>query len=150
MQPYINMAGAYKDRILNMDVKRWIKSHEGLKLKMYRDSVDKWTIGYGRNIEDNGITLQEAEFMFDNDFLRCKNELISYGWYACQPQNIQSALLNMCYNMGLSRLLGFKKMIAAIIERDYTKAAMEVMDSKWAKQVGDRAKDVALMMREGE
>lgn len=132
-----------------MDIKDWIKHHEGLKLNLYKDTVNKWTVGYGRNIEDNGISQAEADFMFDNDLARCKRELAPFPWYVNQPQNIQDALLNMNFNMGIARLLGFKRMIMALTAKDYTKAAIEALNSKWAEQVGQRAKDVALMMRQG-
>lgn len=131
------------------DVKKWIKKNEALKTKMYKDTVNKWTIGWGRNIEDNGISKEEADFMFDNDFARCQKELSRYTWYTDQPQNIQNALINMCFNLGINRLLGFNKMIAALMNKNYTIAAMEALDSKWAEQVGDRSKQVALMIRQG-
>lgn len=132
-----------------MDVKRWIKHHEGMRLKPYKDIVDKITIGYGRNIEDNGITKEEAEFLFENDFKRCVDELSIYPWYTDQPVYIKNCLINMCFNMGIKRLLGFKRMIAALEKRDYVKAAIEAMDSKWAQQVKSRAVDIALVMRQG-
>lgn len=131
------------------NLKDWIKHHENCKLRIYTDTVGKMTIGWGRNIEDNGINQQEADFMFDNDFARCQGELAPYTWYTDQPQHVQDALMNMCFNMGIGRLLGFKKMIAALNKKDYTTAAIEALDSLWSKQVGQRAKDVALMMRQG-
>ncbi len=87
--------------------------------------------------------------MFENDFQRCLDDLIQYKWYTEQPDNIKNALMNMCFNLGINRLLGFKRMIAALEDNDYTKAAFEALNSKWANQVGDRAKDVALMIRQG-
>lgn len=130
------------------NTKNWIKSHEGLSLTPYRCTANKLTIGYGRNIEDNGITKEEADLLFENDFARCIKELSPYPWYVNQPEHIQSALINMCFNLGISKLLGFKKMIAALTVKDYTKASLEALDSLWAQQVGDRAKDVALTMRQ--
>lgn len=118
-------------------------------MQLYFDTVGKKTIGYGRNIEDNGISLDEAELMFSNDFARCQKELAPFTWYTNQPDNIKSALMNMCFNMGITKLLGFKKMIAALTAKDYTKAALEALDSRWSIQVGQRAKDVALMIRQG-
>lgn len=135
--------------IVKTSLKEWIKHHEGLTLILEKDTVNKTTIGYGRNIEDNGISKEEADFMFDNDFSRCQRELSPHWWYADQPDNVQDALMNMCFNLGIDRLLGFKRMIAALIVKDYTTASMEALDSKWALQVGRRAKDVALMMRQG-
>lgn len=132
-----------------MDLKKWIKSHEGFSSHLYLDTVGKRTIGFGRNIEDNGISKDEGEYLFDNDFNRCVSDLKNYIWYTDQPQHIQDALTNMCFNLGINRLLGFKKMITALMKKDYTEAAIEALDSKWAKQVGKRANDVALMIRQG-
>lgn len=131
-----------------MELKNWIKKHEGLRLLPYEDTVSKMTIGYGRNLSDNGISAQEADFLFNNDFERCKKELSEYSWYVDQPLNVQGALINMCFNVGINRLLGFKKMIAALSAKDYSKAAKEALDSQWATQVGQRAKDIAIMISE--
>lgn len=107
------------------------------------------TIGWGRNIQDNGISQAEADLLFENDFQRCLNDLNRYKWYTDQPAHVQDALMDMCFNLGIGRLLGFKRMIAALEDKDYTKAAIEALDSKWATQVKTRAQDVAVMMREG-
>lgn len=131
------------------NLKDWIKKCEGYNSHPYLDTVGKVTIGYGRNIDDNGISQAEGDYLFDNDFARCERELAPYPWYVNQPKNVQDALMNMCFNLGIGRLLGFRKMIAALTVKDYTTAAMEALDSKWASQVGQRAKDVALMIRQG-
>lgn len=115
----------------------------------YLDTAGKLTIGWGRNLEDNGLTQEEADLLFDNDFNRCQRELSPYVWYFDSPQNVQDALMNMCFNLGLPKLLGFKKMLAAILKKDFTTAAQEALQSKWANDVGERAKDVALMIRQG-
>ena len=135
--------------IVKMNLKDWIKKCEDFKSHPYLDTVGKLTIGWGRNIEDNGISQAEGDFMFDNDFARCQADLKQYTWYTTQPQNVQDALMNMCFNLGIGRLRGFKKMIAALERKDYTTAAIEALNSKWANQVGQRAKDVALMIRQG-
>lgn len=132
------------------NVEAWIKRNEGLRLTMYKDSVDKWTIGYGRNIQDNGISQDEAELMFQNDLKRVIKELEQYSWYLNQPPGIKDALINMNFNVGINKLTGFKKMIRALIKKDYTEAARQALDSLWARQVGDRAKQVAVMISEGK
>ncbi len=131
------------------NLKDWIKKCEGYNSHPYLDTVGKVTIGYGRNIDDNGISQAEGDFLFDNDFARCERELAPFAWYVNQPQNVQDALMNMCFNLGIGRLLGFRKMIMALTVKDYTNAALEALDSKWATQVGQRAKDIALMIRQG-
>lgn len=133
---------------MNMTAKSLIKRHEGFNSRPYKCTAGKLTIGWGRNIEDNGISVQEAEFLLDNDILRCQLDLYKYRWYLDQPYDVQIALLDMCFNMGINKLICFKKMIKALEDKDYTVAAMEALDSKWAKQVGDRAKTIAVMIRE--
>lgn len=130
-----------------LSIKDWIKKHEGLSLNIYRDSVDKITVGVGRNLSDNGISSEEADFLLDNDIQRCIKELLPFSWYLDQPQSVKNALVNMCFNLGITRLLKFKRMIAALEVNDYERAATEALDSRWAKQVGARALDVAGVMR---
>jgi lysozyme len=151
--PFVALGGIIIRRITVMtNLKNWVKTCEGLKLKPYKDTADspKITIGYGRNLTDNGISLEEAEFLFENDFARVQKELSNYNWYKIQPTEVQYALINMCFNLGITKLLGFTRMISALIMKDYTKAAAEALNSKWATQVGQRAKDIAVMIREGK
>jgi lysozyme len=107
------------------------------------------SIGIGRNLDGNGITKDEAIYLMRNDIERCTSELMSYSWYRSQPRVIRLALINMCFNLGLTRLLKFKKMIAALSIHDYETAANEALDSRWAKQVGSRATDIADIIRAG-
>ncbi len=128
------------------DFKNWIKKCEGYNNKPYFDIVGKTTIGWGRNLSDNGISMDEAELLFHNDLKRALSDVAPYAWFQDSPEHTQAALVNMSFNMGLTRLLGFKRMIAALNAKNYTLAAREALDSKWASQVGRRATDVALMM----
>jgi len=126
----------------------WIKKCEGLFLETYIDSLGHLTVGWGRNLE-NGIRLDEAELMFQNDLKQSVSELEGCAWYLIQPPHVKNALINMNFNLGIHKLSGFKKMITALEQKNYTVAAMEALDSLWAKQVVQRAKDVALMIRQG-
>lgn len=127
----------------------WIKKCEGLKLETYVDTTGHLTVGWGRNLE-NGIRVDEAELMFQNDLKQTIQELDKCDWFGNLPTGIQQALINMNFNLGITKLSGFKKMIAALIDKNWTAAASEALDSRWAKQVGDRAKDIALIIREGQ
>jgi lysozyme len=131
------------------NLEAWLKKCEGYNPKPYLDTVGKLTIGWGRCLDSVGISIDEAQLMLDNDIKTATKELEKHSWYLTQPENVKTALINMCFNMGISRLLGFKRMIAALISKDYTKASLEALNSKWANQVGDRARDVALMIRQG-
>lgn len=123
---------------------------EGLRLKPYRDTVGKMTIGVGRNLDDMGITAGEADHLLENDIGRALDELRrTFAWFDSLGEPQQRALANMTFNMGLPRLLGFRRMLDALKRGDYRQAAIEARDSRWAAQVGDRAWRVSKLM-EGE
>lgn len=127
-----------------------LQRHEGLRLKAYRDSLGKLTIGYGRNLDDRGITDEEAGFMLDNDIDLVVAELERMPLYLGLDPVRQVVLANMAFNMGMPTLLEFRRMLGALGERDWDRAADEMMDSKWARQVGSRADELSRMMRRGE
>lgn len=132
------------------DLELWIKNCEGLQLEPYIDTVGKLTIGVGRNLSDCGIRLDEAELMFQNDLKQTIGELEQLSWFRGQPPGVRNALINMNFNLGITKLNGFKKMIAALQAKDYTTAALEALDSRWANQVHKRANDIAVMIRAGK
>lgn len=120
---------------------------EGLELKPYTDTVGKLTIGVGRNLDDNGITEDEAIYMLRGDIQRSRQELSKFHWWRNLDTERRDVLVNMHFNLGLPRLLTFKNMIAALEFGDYKTAADEMLDSKWADQVGERAVRLAKIMR---
>ncbi len=127
-----------------------IARHEGVKLKPYEDITGHITIGVGRNLSSIGISYREAMRMLDEDILRVKQELTEcFKWFLPLSKPRRDALVDMCFNLGLTRFLGFKKMIIAIEERDWSMVADEMLNSLWAEQVGDRAIELAKMVREG-
>lgn len=134
---------------MSLSLREWIMHHEGVRQKPYLDIFDNWSIGAGRNLSGNGLSMDEVYYLLDNDINRCVKELEHYHWYNRSPRGVQEALTNMCFNLGITRLLKFKKMIAALECGRYHVAALEALDSLWAKQVGQRAKDVAAVIREG-
>ena len=106
----------------------------------YRCPGGKLTVAVGRNLDDLGISEDEAMFMLDNDISRVEKELIRrLPVYAELSETRKIVLCDMCFNLGISRLMKFKKMIAALEAGDFTKAANEMADSRWANQVGLRA-----------
>lgn len=129
-----------------------LKMHEGFRSKPYQDTVGKLTIGYGRNLEDVGIEMAEAEVLLKNDVdraLKVIHKCITKKTYSNLDLVRQTVLLNMAFNLGY-KLRGFKKMIAALKEGDYNTASVEMLDSKWAGQVKMRAKTLAKMMKTGK
>ena len=123
---------------------------EGVKLQPYRCTAGKLTIGVGRNIEDRGITNAEAMYMLNNDIAICESELTAIlpKWRELSDTR-QRVLLNMIFNLGRSRLSGFTKFIACLKMGDFPGAAEQMMDSLWAKQVGQRAVRLRDMLLRG-
>ena len=136
---------------MNMErLRLQITKHEGIELMPYRCTSDKLTIGVGRNIEDRGISHETAMQMLDEDIDICINELQqTVSYWDDLPERVQEALINLCFNMGISRLMAFKKTFGFLREGLYEKAADELLESRYANQVGQRAIDVANMIREG-
>ena len=141
------------ERMKIMDSKKLIeelKRDEGVKLFPYKCSANKLTIGVGRNIEERGITEDEANYLLKNDLTMCVEEVESiFTWYPYLTDSRKRVIVNMVFNLGLSRFLNFKKFIDAMEQKDYETAGKEMLDSKWAKQVGDRAKRLKQMIVEG-
>jgi len=114
--------------------------HEGLRLNPYFCTAGKLTIGVGRNLEANGISKAESMFMLENDVIKIINELDEHlPWWKSLSQVRQHVLVDMAFNMGTFGLLKFQKTLKAIQDERYGDAAAEMLDSKWAKQVGNRA-----------
>lgn len=120
-------------------------------MKPYKCTSNKLTIGVGRNLDDNGISKDEAMYMLNNDIHRCIKELESaLPFFHNLPTARQDVLISMVFNMGLTRLLGFKKMLKALEDRDYKEASKQMLDSKWKKQVGNRATELAYIMEHNQ
>lgn len=126
-----------------------LERHEGLRLKPYRDTVGKLTIGYGRNLDDNGISRTEAAIMLDSDVYQVEMELRRLPQYNALNSIRQTVIANMAFNMGTPRVLQFKKMWKAIDSMDWEEAGAQMLDSLWARQVGNRATELADLMIRG-
>ncbi len=127
--------------------------HEGSKRFVYKDTTGHWTIGVGRNISEGGMGLSEEEisFLLKNDIRRVDQELDkAFKFYAGLDPVRRDALINICFNVGLPRLKGFKRALRSLEVSDYEDSALEFLDSLWANQVGKRAEDIAHMIRTGE
>ena len=121
---------------------------DGLRLKPYRDSAGKLTIGVGRNLDDNGISEAEARLLLARGVDGAWRDLDDHcPWWGRMPEPARAALLNQCFDLGWSRLSKRKRMLAALERGDYHDAADEVEDSKWFREVGDRARRVVELYR---
>lgn len=128
-----------------------LKRHEGLVLEPYRDSVGKLTIGYGRNLDDVGISQQEAETMLMHDMTRTLNEMNrALPQWISWPYQVRRALVNMCFQMGVRGVLKFKRMLAALEAGAWKRAAEEALNSEWALQTPQRAREVAGWIAEAD
>lgn len=128
-----------------------IIEHEGLRLKPYKCSMGYLTIGVGRNLETNGISKQEAMMLLDNDMERCKADVArNMPWSLDLDDMRKGVLVEMVFQLGIGRVMLFKKMISALREHNYEAAANEVLTSAWHKQTPKRCETLARIMREGK
>ena len=127
-----------------------LKRHEGFSAKPYFCTANKLTIGYGRNLDDVGITESEASELLRQDVARARHDVyVNIAFAQLLDDARLDVLINMCFNLGVYRLMGFKKMLTALEQRDYMQASAEMLDSKWARQVGSRAVELAVQMQTG-
>ena len=140
---------SYKD-IRNDMVKR----HEGNRLKggrhfAYRDTMGKLTIGYGRCLDDIGISEDEALALLEHDLIAAENAVESLHLGELGEAR-RAALVDMAFNLGAAGLGKFKLMLEALRQGKWDLAAVEALDSDWADQVGKRAEEIARIIRTGE
>ena len=150
---------------------KMVALHEGIVLNVYQDHLGINTVGIGRNLDDrgitdgellfmnktiddvydNGLTEEEAYYLCMNDIAIVEKELLDSKPIVNQLNDVrQMVLVDMAFNMGVPRLMKFKNMWAAIETGDYALACEEMIDSRWANQVGNRAMKLSLAMKNGE
>lgn len=123
---------------------------EGRKPRIYTDTVGKVTGGVGRNLTDNGFSQDEIDLMLSNDIVKATSTARGLVPGFDQLNDVrQEVLVNMAFNMGYSRLSGFRMMLAAVGASNWDEAAAQMLNSKWATQVGARAQRLADAMRTG-
>lgn len=141
---------------------------EGLRLKAYRDSVGKLSIGVGRNLDDvgirpdetralgitkatavkYGITNDQAMVLLNSDIYVAEGELDKrIPWWRNLDDVRQRVLMNMVFNMGITTLMTFKNTLNNIGNGNYAAAADSMSKSLWARQVGPRAERLIDLMR---
>lgn len=126
--------------------------HEALRLRPYVDTVGKLTIGVGRNLDDTGITPDEAMYLLSGDIDRATRGLVARypNWFPALDPVRQAVLVNMAFNLGQAGLASFTHTLASIARGEYVQAASQILESKWARQVGARARELSAQMRTGE
>lgn len=124
---------------------------EGIKRYPYLDTVGKVTIGVGRNLSDVGLSADEIQYLLTNDIKNASDRLEeAFPWTASLDDARRGVLVNMCFNLGIAGLSGFKQTLAKIQVGDFQGAAREMLQSKWAEQVGPRAQRLAVQLESGE
>ena len=127
-----------------------------MELRLYKCPAGKWSIGAGRNLEDRGITESEARHLLNNDIRISIDELTdAFPWFTRLDETRQAAMVELHFNLGLSTLKTFRKTLGLIEEAVEGKVAWhdvckELLNSRWADQVGRRAQTIADMLIIGE
>ena len=125
--------------------------HEGVRLKAYDDATGKTvkpgdtvlgnvTIGIGRNLIGNGITTREMKALLKNDIIRARKRAERYKWFSAMNPPRQAVIVSLI----------FVRMRAAIAVKDWETSAMELLDSKYSRDVGDRCLILSDMLRSGK
>ena len=128
-----------------------IERHEGLELKPYRCTSQKLTIGIGRNLEDVGISKEEAYLLLENDVKTVQKQIKTYMPWASNLNSARhAALTNFVFNVGIGTALKFENAMEALKASDFGTAAEERLDSKWANQVGQRSTEISRQIKTGE
>lgn len=131
-------------------LKALLVRHEGIVLRPYRDTVGKLTIGVGRNLDDVGISREEAMFLLDEDIARTRTYAQTcFPWFKDLDEVRKDVVISMIFNMGLAGFSEFKETISHIEAGRYATAATEMLRSRWAVQVKNRSIELAHMMQSG-
>jgi lysozyme len=132
-----------------MDIVDLIKLHEGYSRTVYRCTAGRQTIGFGRNLDDVGISRDEAEWLLKRDIDRAMGSLRTEPYWLDLSDVRQAVLIDMTFNLGWAGFAKFARLRMALGRKDFDAAANEMRDSQWFKQVGTRSQRLCVMMRSG-
>jgi len=136
-----------------------LRRDEGVRYTPYEDTKGIPTVGVGHNLQAAPLpagwayplTDGQVNLLLDSDLLNVYHDLDrNLPWWQTLSDVRQRVICNMCFNLGMNRLLGFKNTLAAMRQGNYDAAADGMLNSAWAAQVGERAQRLAQMMRTGE
>lgn len=137
----------------DLELIKELRRDEGVVDHAYQDSLGYWTIGVGRLIDKRKggkLTDEEIDYLLMNDVKECVADLDkNLPWWRSLSDARRRVLVNMRFNLGMAGLLGFKNTLKFIETGEYKRAASNMLLSKWAKQVGQRANRLAKMMEQG-
>jgi lysozyme len=137
-----------------VDLKEQLLREEGSESCAYQDTRGFWTIGVGRLIDarkGDGLSQDEIEYLLDNDIKKITDKVHNtLPWISKLNDARRAVLIGMAFQMGLRGLLGFKRTLGSIEDGQYFEAAIEMLQSDWAKQTPERANRLATQMETGE
>ena len=121
-----------------------IKKHEGYKSTVYQCTEGYDTIGYGFAIKDLYLSKDVCDIILTEKLAKLQSNVSNkFEWFDDSPIIIKDAVINMCYQIGLSGFSKFKKTIYYLETEQYEEASVECLDSLWAKQTPNRAKEIS-------
>ena len=130
---------------------KMIEPHEGVRRFPYRCTAGKLTIGVGFNLDDVGLYPNEIEFILENRLTLVRTRLSAeLPWFSSLDEVRQAVLIDMAYNLGVDGLLKFRQTLGSVQQGDYLLAAKQMLQSRWASQVGSRSTRLSEMMRTGQ
>ena len=125
-----------------------IKHHEGFRSKVYKCTEGYDTIGYGFAIKDLEIDEDIAEMILIRKLDNLMNRIQkTFHWWRSAEDEVKNVVVEMCYQLGISGFSKFKKTIDHLGNKRYGKAAVEMLDSKWAKQTPNRAIELSNIIK---
>ena len=128
----------------------WLKQKEGLRLKPYTDTHGWLTVGYGRNLSANGISILTAEQMLDEDIIRAQRDVQRYlPWVNDIAPARQDAFYHLAFWIGIGSLLRFTKMIGAAHSGDWETASNELLNSALNNDIPERTQEIAARLLNG-
>jgi lysozyme len=131
-------------------IKAQLTVEEGRKAKMYLDTQGKWTIGIGHNLSDKPISQRAIDVIFEDDLADAERDARAlFPSFDSLSENRKAVVVDMSLNLGINRLGAFAEMRRHVEGKEFDLAAAAMLDSLWARQVGDRAQHLAKMMKEG-
>lgn len=128
-------------------LEQMLERHEGYRSTPYLDSVGVQTIGIGHNLH-KPLSRNAIMQILRDDIVDATNDCVhAFPWFAELSEPRQRAMINLCFNLGLPKLLKFTKFLAAMELGHYDTAADELMDSLWFKQVKSRGVEIVGLIR---
>ena len=126
-----------------------IKEHEGYVGIVYKDSLGIDTIGYGFAIKDLELDKDICDIILEHKLHNLEDSVnFKFSWFMYMPQEIKNVVLEMCYQLGVNGFSKFKKTISFLQDRQFEEASVEMLDSLWAKQTPNRAKELSDRVKE--